>query len=512
MARRVFNSIYAKLTLIFVVVLSAALFTFYFGVSHYLKVRAEKEFIKICKLETRFLFSNSVILLKNYDYTQLYEFLNSSLKEDKKLKCVGIYQGSAPLIELGNCKKLNICEKELSKNCYFEVTVPAYSNLLLFKAYFSTQKLMSFLASIRRFGLGIFLTVFVVYLSVLVGVFLKVEKEVFQITEAIDNWRKGALKELKGKRWNNEFDRIVREVVFMYEELEEERQIDNKLLLFTGELLNLVSVSKDKSDFLEGVSSILRSVFRSDWKISYDEEKKELKVEVSNSGNLPGSVVQTVKNIVLSGLSVVENKERLEETLIGVVRALANAIDAMSKWTRGHSDRVAEISVALGKQLGLSEDKLEVLEIGALLHDIGKLGVPKEILDKKGKLTSEEYETIKKHPGIGYEILKPVKELSQVLPIVLYHHERCDGSGYPEGLHCSDIPFLAKIVAVADVLEAMTADRPYKKGRPFDYVVSYLAENSGKLFDEEVIKALLSAKEEIRKIIENSGLKYETSG
>jgi putative nucleotidyltransferase with HDIG domain len=480
---------------------------FYFGVSNYLKEKAEKEFTKRCKLETQLLFSNSAILLKNYEYSQLYEFLNSSLKKDETLKCIGIYQISTPLIELGNCKNINVCREKLTENCYFEVSIPTYGNSLLFKTYFSTQNLMSLLASIRKFGLGVLLTVFTIYLAVLVEVFLRVESEVSGITEAISNWRKGTLEELKGKRWNNEFDRIIREVISMYEQLKQERIIDYKLLLFTGELLNLINVSKEKSEFLENVSSVLESAFGFGWKVNYDEKKGELKIEILKPGNLPKSVVQTVKNIILSGLSVVENKERLEETLIGVVRALANAIDAMSKWTRGHSDKVAEISVVLGKQLGLAEEELRVLEIGALLHDIGKLGIPRKLLDKNGKLTPKEYEEIKKHPEIGYKILKPVKELSRVLPIVLYHHERCNGSGYPKGLHCEDIPFLSRIVAVADVVEAMTADRPYEKGYPFDYVLSYLVENSGKdkLFDEEVVKVLISAKEEIKKIIEKHG-------
>ena len=154
------------------------------------------------------------------------------------------------------------------------------------------------------------------------------------------------------------------------------------------------------------------------------------------------------------------------EFLAGVVRALTSAIDAKDPYTCGHSDRVARIAVRLADQLGCSSKDLETIYLSGLLHDIGKIGIDDQVLRKPGKLTEAEYEHIKVHAEIGYRILKDLKQLDQVLPVVRHHHEAWDGKGYPFGLAGEEIPLFARIVAVADAFDAMSSDRPYRKGIP----------------------------------------------
>ena len=147
--------------------------------------------------------------------------------------------------------------------------------------------------------------------------------------------------------------------------------------------------------------------------------------------------------------------------LRSIFRSLIEALELSDPYTRGHSDRVASISVALGLELQMTTRELEILQDAGALHDIGKIGVSKEILNKPGSLTPEEYAEVKKHPVYGYNILRPL-DLPEVLDITLRHHERLDGKGYPDGV--TDYPPLVRVVQIADVWDALTSDRPYRKG------------------------------------------------
>ena len=145
-----------------------------------------------------------------------------------------------------------------------------------------------------------------------------------------------------------------------------------------------------------------------------------------------------------------------------VIVALARTIDARDPYTAGHSERVSIYAGALGRQIGLPEPELTALRQGCLFHDLGKIAVRDEVLLKPGPLTSEEYEEMKLHPIVGRDLLEPMKTLSRALPVVYHHHERCDGSGYPDGLTRDSIPLIARAAAVADVFDGMTSDRPYR--------------------------------------------------
>ncbi len=178
----------------------------------------------------------------------------------------------------------------------------------------------------------------------------------------------------------------------------------------------------------------------------------------------------------------------------GALTALARAVDAKSPWTRGHSERVTGIAVAIGQQLALSEYALRTLRRGALLHDVGKIGVPSSVLDKQERLTPEEMEMLRSHVEKGVRILEPMEGFLDVLPIVWQHHERLDGSGYPRALKGDEIDPLAALVAVADVFEALSASRPYRPARDSEFGMEYLREGSGIAFDRACVDALESAR------------------
>jgi putative nucleotidyltransferase with HDIG domain len=191
--------------------------------------------------------------------------------------------------------------------------------------------------------------------------------------------------------------------------------------------------------------------------------------------------------------SVGEAEAQTEAAYTGAIRALATALDARDPYTAGHSDRVSVLSVAIGRQLGLPPGDLEVVRLGALLHDIGKIGVPDNVLRKTSALTAAEFGIIKEHPALGARMLRSVPFLAPHIPIVELHHERPDGRGYPHGLRGSDIPLGARIVHVADAYDAITSARAYRGARPPAEALSELWRCAGTEFDADIVAALASA-------------------
>jgi putative nucleotidyltransferase with HDIG domain len=184
-------------------------------------------------------------------------------------------------------------------------------------------------------------------------------------------------------------------------------------------------------------------------------------------------------------------RAELEHAYVEVVRALASAIDARDPYTGGHVDRVASYATALGRELGWNEEDLKVLEVGALLHDIGKIAVADAILRKNGPLDDDEWTEMKKHPTIGAGMLAGLVSLSTAVPAVLHHHERYDGKGYPAQLAGENIPRLARIVTIADAFDAMLTDRPYRKGLPIEVAVDEFNRCIGSQFDPEFTEAFV---------------------
>jgi HD-GYP domain-containing protein (c-di-GMP phosphodiesterase class II) len=182
----------------------------------------------------------------------------------------------------------------------------------------------------------------------------------------------------------------------------------------------------------------------------------------------------------------------LQDLLMGVLHALTATIDAKDPYTCGHSNRVAIISKRLAESMGLPAQRVQQIYLAGLMHDIGKIGVPESVLCKPGRLTAEEYEAIKKHPGLGVKILGGIRQLDHVIAGMLCHHERLDGGGYPQGLCGDEVPLDARIIGLADCFDAMSSDRTYRKALPLEAVVGEVRKCAGTQFDPKVVEHLLS--------------------
>lgn len=202
--------------------------------------------------------------------------------------------------------------------------------------------------------------------------------------------------------------------------------------------------------------------------------------------------INQMKTIRSINDELLQSKNKLEKAYLESVETLRYTVEAKDDYTKGHSDRVSAYSVLIGKSLGLPQSDIETLRIGGLFHDIGKIGISDSILLKNGKLTDEEYSEIKRHPIIGKNILSNAEIFEDIIPIVLYHHERYDGKGYPYGLSDKDIPFLARIVAVADAFDAMTSKRSYRDELDLEFVKDELRNKTGTQFDPIVTASFLN--------------------
>ena len=186
-----------------------------------------------------------------------------------------------------------------------------------------------------------------------------------------------------------------------------------------------------------------------------------------------------------------DSKEQLEQAYLDMVQTLRYTVEAKDTYTRGHSDRVSEYSVLIGERLGLPEDQIKTLRIGGLFHDIGKIGIPDSILLKPEKLTDDEYSEIKNHPSIGAHILGSAKIFQDIIPIVKHHHERYDGNGYPARLKGEEIPYLARITAVADTFDAMTSRRSYRGPIDIEQVKEEIKRCEGTQFDPQIAEVFI---------------------
>ena len=196
--------------------------------------------------------------------------------------------------------------------------------------------------------------------------------------------------------------------------------------------------------------------------------------------------VEQMRQIKEINAKLADTYKQLEQAYMESIQTIRYTVEAKDTYTRGHSDRVSEYSVLIGKKLGLSEEDLKRLKIGGLFHDVGKIGVPDNILQKEGKLSDDEYSEIKNHPTIGAHILSTASIFQDILPIVKYHHERYDGNGYPERLQGEKIPYLARITAVADTFDAMTSKRVYRDSIPLEQVIEEFKRCKGTQFDPQL--------------------------
>jgi HD-GYP domain-containing protein (c-di-GMP phosphodiesterase class II) len=217
-------------------------------------------------------------------------------------------------------------------------------------------------------------------------------------------------------------------------------------------------------------------------------------------GTVQTSLMSSVASILGTHQRNLELFRQHEDLLLSFVRSLVSTLDAKDAYTRGHSERVALISRRLGVELGLPAEDLRDIYLAGLLHDIGKIGVDDQILRKAGPLTREEFELVKKHPVIGYNILAGLKNLHVVLPGVRHHHEAYSGRGYPDGLKGESIPLMARIIAVADSYDAMSSVRPYRDGLSLTRLEEILKDGAGVQWDPNVVAAYFKIRDDVQKI------------
>lgn len=216
-----------------------------------------------------------------------------------------------------------------------------------------------------------------------------------------------------------------------------------------------------------------------------------LDLENSDSFNADDmELLRTLGSLIAVAVANARMEERRRTTFLRTLESLATALEARDEYTRGHSQRVCEVSLMIGERMGFGPDAIEELRIGTILHDIGKIGVPDEILNKRGRLTDEEFATMKTHPVIGYEICMPLMLSEGVLMIIRNHHEKLDGSGYPDGLKGGELPLSLRIVCVADAFDAMSSRRPYRGVMETSTVLAELSKGAGTQFDPVVVEAL----------------------
>ncbi len=217
--------------------------------------------------------------------------------------------------------------------------------------------------------------------------------------------------------------------------------------------------------------------------------------------------MNTIKKI---NTELQDKSEELEKAYLDTIGILRQTVEAKDPYTRGHSDRVSEFSVLIGKKMGLDEETLHILKVGGLFHDIGKIGIPDSILLKESKLSDEEYSQIKNHPTIGAHMLGDATVFKDIIPIVKHHHERFDGKGYPSQLVGENIPFVARIAAVADTFDAMTSKRTYRDALPLSVVKEEIEKCSGTQFDPAIAKVFLDILNNDYKSITDIQKKYKS--
>lgn len=252
------------------------------------------------------------------------------------------------------------------------------------------------------------------------------------------------------------------------------RGVDEKSKFKTKSLICVPVKAKDR------IIGVLEAINKRDG--SFDEDDME--------------ILQAFANQVAIAIENANLYKELKETFYGTIEALAETIEKRDPYTGGHTRRVMDYSLAIGRKLGLSDKELENLKLAAILHDIGKIGIRDNILLKEGKLTAEEAMIMNMHPKYGAEILEHIKQLREVIPGMRGHHEKYDGSGYPDGLRGESIPLFARIISVADAYDAMTTDRPYRKALTKEQAFEELRRFSGRHFDPSVVDAFIKAMDE----------------
>jgi HD-GYP domain-containing protein (c-di-GMP phosphodiesterase class II) len=259
------------------------------------------------------------------------------------------------------------------------------------------------------------------------------------------------------------------------------------VLVMIISLIVAVFASKSITRPIDQLARTARAIAARDFSVRANVRNRTEIGELAQGFNIMAEDIQQY----ISDLKRASEENR--QLFIDSIEMIAAAVDAKDPYTKGHSSRVSQYSVILAKEIGLDTEEVERVQASATLHDVGKIGVDDHVLKKPGVLTDEEFELMKRHTIIGFEIVRQVQQLADTLPGIRWHHESLDGSGYPDGVRGDEIPLLVRIIAVADTFDAITTDRPYQAGRDFPSAMGILKKHAGTRYDPIVVDALHSA-------------------
>jgi HD-GYP domain-containing protein (c-di-GMP phosphodiesterase class II) len=259
------------------------------------------------------------------------------------------------------------------------------------------------------------------------------------------------------------------------------------LVVMIISLIVAVFASKSITRPIDHLARTAHAIAARDFSVRADVQNRTEIGELAQVFNIMAEDIQQY----ISDLKRASEENR--QLFIDSIEMIAAAVDAKDPYTKGHSGRVSNYSVILAREIGLDEQEIELVRASATLHDVGKIGVDDQVLRKPGVLTDEEFELMKRHTIIGFEIVRQVQQLADTLPGIRWHHESLDGSGYPDGIRGDEIPLLVRIIAVADTFDAVTTDRPYQTGRDFPNALEILKKHAGTRYDPIVVDALHSA-------------------
>jgi HD-GYP domain-containing protein (c-di-GMP phosphodiesterase class II) len=304
----------------------------------------------------------------------------------------------------------------------------------------------------------------------------------------------GTYSPIQNLNWGVIVQRRLRDAFFAVDEMRRDTVLWGVVVIILS-LIVAVFSAKSITSPLDSLTQTARSIAQRDYTQRADIRSRTEIGELAATFNLMAEDIQHY----ISDLKAASEENR--QLFIDAIEMIAAAVDAKDPYTKGHSGRVSQYSVILARELGLPDDEIDKIRVSATLHDVGKIGIEDRVLKKPGVLTNEEFDIMKRHTIMGFEIVRQVKRLTEMLAGIRWHHESLNGRGYPDGLTGDELPLMVRIIAVADTFDAITTDRPYQAGREFPQALEILRKHAGSKYDPIVVDAMHAAytKGELRK-------------
>jgi putative nucleotidyltransferase with HDIG domain len=321
------------------------------------------------------------------------------------------------------------------------------------------------------------------------------ETTTFYLTEGKETVQMlGTYSPIQNVNWGVIVQKKVRDAFFAVDQMRRDTMLWGIVVIILSLVIAVVS-AKFITRPLDSLTQTARSIAQRDYTQRADIRSRTEIGELAATFNLMAEDIQHY----ISDLKSASEENR--QLFIDAIEMIAAAVDAKDPYTKGHSGRVSHYSVILARELGLPDDEVDKIRVSATLHDVGKIGIEDRVLKKPGVLTNEEFDIMKRHTIMGFEIVRQVKRLTEMLPGIRWHHESLNGKGYPDGLTGDELPLMVRIIAVADTFDAITTDRPYQAGREFPQGLEILRKHAGSKYDPIVVDAMHSAyaKGELRK-------------